>query len=488
MSLQALFEPRSPQKDFMESLRLEINEVMCPENKKEYAQFFTPSCIAKYMANLLVDGVDNRVKLLDCGAGIGSLTIPTINTFKDKIKELDTWEIDKNLAEVLDKNLKKLDCKHTVNNSDFIEDAVGILLDQAFVPSYTHVIINPPYKKINSNSKHRRLLRQVGIETVNLYTAFMALSIKLLKENGVLVAIVPRSFCNGLYYKPFRKFLLSTCSIEHIHIFDSRSGQFKEDGVLQENIIIKLKKAGQKQSVKISECSDESFIDYAENVLDFDEVVKNDNPEWYIHIPSRVSSLSYEKFNFYNSIDDIQVNVSTGAVVDFRMKDFLLKNPSRDSIPLVYPHHFKNGRLVYPLEHKKPNAIRFCESIKKLFFPKGYYIAVKRFSSKEEKKRIQAYLITPDSFSSEFIAFENHWNIFHNQKNGLEKELAIGLLCFLNSSILDKYFRVFSGHTQVNATDLKTIKYPSLSQLKVLGEKYLSKKKASSDEIMQEVL
>jgi adenine-specific DNA-methyltransferase len=46
------------------------------------------------------------------------------------------------------------------------------------------------------------------------------------------------------------------------------------------------------------------------------------------------------------------------------------------------------------------------------------------------------------------------------------------LACFLNSSALDSYFRVFSGHTQVNATDLRNMAYPSLVQLKMLGSEY----------------
>ncbi|MCE3268852.1 MAG: site-specific DNA-methyltransferase, partial [Burkholderiales bacterium] len=85
------------------------------------------------------------------------------------------------------------------------------------LPKYTHVILNPPYKKISSDSQHREKLRLVGIEAVNLYSAFVSLAILLMKQMGQLVAIIPRSFCNGPYYKPFRKLILSSCSIEYLH-------------------------------------------------------------------------------------------------------------------------------------------------------------------------------------------------------------------------------------------------------------------------------
>ena len=46
---------------------------------------------------------------------------------------------------------------------------------------------------------------------------------------------------------------------------------------------------------------------------------------------------------------------------------------------------------------------------------------------------------------------------------------AYGLSVFLNSTAVDEYFRRFSGHTQVNATDLRLLRYPELDKLKQLG-------------------
>ncbi len=51
----------------------------------------------------------------------------------------------------------------------------------------------------------------------------------------------------------------------------------------------------------------------------------------------------------------------------------------------------------------------------------------------------------------------------------MDAETARGLTVFLNSTILDDHFRVFSGHTQVNATDLRNMRYPSREQLRKLG-------------------
>jgi adenine-specific DNA-methyltransferase len=51
----------------------------------------------------------------------------------------------------------------------------------------------------------------------------------------------------------------------------------------------------------------------------------------------------------------------------------------------------------------------------------------------------------------------------------LERSLAVGLYAFLNSTFVDQYFRRFSGHTQVNATDLRSFAYPDRETLQRIG-------------------
>ena len=104
----------------------------------------------------------------------------------------------------------------------------------------------------------------------------------------------------------------------------------------------------------------------------------------------------------------------------------------------------------------------------------GTYVIVRRFSSKEEKRRVVAYIVSPDDIGKGWIGFDNAWNVFHVEKHGFDMTTAMGLACFLNSTILDEHFRVFSGHTQVNATDLKNMRYPAMETLQRLGTAYQS--------------
>src|SRR5207249_10501589 len=80
-----------------------------------------------------------------------------------------------------------------------------------------------------------------------------------------------------------------------------------------------------------------------------------------------------------------------------------------------------------------------------------------------------AAIYDPVRIPSLRVGFENHLNYYHCNGGGLPIDLARGLAVFLNSTLLDLYFRQFNGHTQVNATDLRSLKYPTRSELIKLG-------------------
>jgi hypothetical protein len=137
---------------------------------------------------------------------------------------------------------------------------------------------------------------------------------------------------------------------------------------------------------------------------------------------------------------------------------------------------------------KKPNAIMYNEATEKWLYPTGFYCVVRRFSSKEEKRRVVASVVEPAVFGDHrVVGFENHLNLFHENKRGLPEPLARGLAVFLNTTAMDESFRRFNGHTQVNATDLKLIKYPSRSALIELG-KWAMQHSAITQEMIDEQL
>jgi adenine-specific DNA-methyltransferase len=474
----------------VEKTRLRVSKSTEAKRKSQLGQFLTPARTSQFMAGLFSPVKDVTCRLLDAGAGIGSLSSAFLERCISgdlplgKVK-ITAFEFDETLHDELENTFagysERVPFSYEIIGGDFIEEAVN-RIQFGSDNNFSHAILNPPYKKISSDSRHRHLLRQAGIETVNLYSAFVALALALMAPRGQLVAIIPRSFCNGPYYRPFRNFILERAAIRQMHLFKSRNTAFKDDDVLQENIIIVLDRGGQQGEVKVTTSTDDSFVDLAEHIYPFDRIVLPDDAERFIHVPTSPMRNAIELSSiFIYSLEQLGIQVSTGPIVDFRLKDHLRGMPEPGTVPLLYPAHFSGQNTEWPkIDMKKSNAILRNGETEKWLFPIGFYCVVRRFSSKEEKRRIMASVVQPDIFpNTEVLGFENHLNVFHEGKHGMPEALARGLALFLNTSAVDECFRRFNGHTQVNATDLKMMKYPSREVLMTLGK---SAKDISSDQ------
>jgi adenine-specific DNA-methyltransferase len=367
------------------------------------------------------NNLSGNINLLDPGAGIGSLVSAfveqlLINSAQIESCLITTYEVEETFLSCLEECLieccnalknKGIKAEYSLRNESFIE-SIGETSLPLFTKNshnFTHAIINPPYKKINNQSIEKKILSKLGIETVNLYSAFVWLSMLQLAQNGEIVAITPRSFCNGSYFRPFRKAFLEKMAFENIHIFESRSLAFAEDNVLQENIIF--------------------------------HAVKTENKPKFIEI-----SINSEK-----ELDN---------------------SSEKRLVPLIYPESIKPGKVLFP--PKKPRksiAIENNQQTQKWLIQPGWYVLIKRFSAKEEKRRIVAAVCSP--LDSPALGIENHLNYYHAKGRGVNPDLARGLAAFLNSTLFDNYFRLFSGNTQVNVTDLRKIRYPSKEDLMKLG-------------------
>jgi adenine-specific DNA-methyltransferase len=474
-----------------ENGRRAVSRVLDPNRRSILGQFFTPPATARFMASL-ADPRCERIRFLDPGAGAGALTAAWVaeicsRTRRPREVALTAFEIDQALLPLLQQTLAACEracaevgiaCKWEVRAGDFIEAAV-CALDTGLFPTeslaFDLAILNPPYKKFRSESRTRQLLRRVNVETSNLYTAFLALVIMLLDDEGELVAITPRSFCNGPYFRPFRRHLLSNVNLKRVHVFESRDNAFRDDGVLQENVILHgVKGVRQKRTVRISWSRTPEDENIVERAVPFRRVVRPGDAQAFIHLvlDREGQALADAMERLPCTLDDLGLAVSTGRVVDFRARRWLRSQPIAETVPLIYPTHFDAGVVRWPKPTaKKPNAIIYNNSSAALMVPPGVYVLVKRFSAKEERRRVVAAVFDDRIVACDAVGFENHLNYFHEHGASLERTLAWGLSGFLNSSPLDKYFRQFNGHTQVNAADLRALRYPTRAALINLGRR-----------------
>ncbi|MEA5513564.1 BsuBI/PstI family type II restriction endonuclease [Nodularia sp. UHCC 0506] len=450
-------------------------------------QFLTPAPVARFMARQF-SSLSGNISLLDPGAGVGALTAAFVeqllaNYHKVESCFITAYEVESTFLPSLKQCLinccaalenKGIQANYCLHEKNFIQDTLEINLPlfTTSSSSFTHAILNPPYRKISSQSIEKKILSKLGLETVNLYSAFVWLTVLQLAEDGEIVAITPRSFCNGAYFRPFRKALLESMGLKKIHIFDSRSVVFAEDNILQENIIFHAIKTKYKPDfIEITNNCEFDIHNYSElRYVPYNEVIETNDSEGFIHIVinSLEDFLRVQMNQFSSTLDEIGLEVSTGPVVDFRLKSALRTCLDEQSVPLLYPESMKIGKVLFPPSNpRKSIAIAHNQETEKWLVRSGWYVLTKRFSAKEEKRRVVAAVCSP--LDAPLLGIENHLNYYHAKGQGMNPDLARGLTAFLNSSLFDHYFRQFSGHTQVNATDLRKIKYPCKDDLIQLG-------------------
>ena len=464
---------------------------------KQQGQVFTPPEIAEFMAGLF-DPIPPSFRLLDPGAGGGALSVAFCERLaqcrKPRTLHIDAFETEPRLA----RSLKTIftECRrrleaggHTfsfaVYQEDFIAAAASqveeqhMLFQRRVVDEYDGVITNPPYFKLRKDSEHAKLMERVVHGQPNAYAFFLALAAAVLKPKGQLVAITPRSFCNGLYFRGFRHWFFERMSLDRIHLFESRTEAFKDSGVLQESLITKSRKSQERpRCVSISGSFGKDIpqpLDHQEVAHDL--VVDNSCGEASVKIP--VTETDCRVMRLIEALPqrfkETGLRISTGPVVTFRATEYLLRQRNGESaVPLLMPHNVKFLTTEWPITRKQ-HPIHIIDSEgsrrRKLLIPSRNYVLLKRFSAKEEKRRLTASCLFRSQFKTKRIGLENHLNyVFHTDRELTDDEV-LGIAAVFNSSLVDGYFRILSGNTQVNATEIRNMHFPSLKTIAQIGKR-----------------
>ena len=491
--------------------RLDISNRLAadPKRRADFGQFFTPASVAHFMAAML-QGPNplEELRILDAGGGSGVLTAAAVSEFCSRPKSkrpralhATVWEIDELLTEDLARTFEhcrtvcrkaSLTFTSELRQENFILAAADLVDDGGLFTlkdrrRFHVAIMNPPYRKLRSDSAERVRMSSVGIETSNLYSAFAWLALELLEVGGELVAITPRSFMNGAYFRPFRQALVRELAFSRIHVYDARDVAFHGDDILQENVIFHGIRGGTPRKVKITTSLGPADGGFTERSINPDELILPHDPECVLHVvlDEIDARIAEQMRGLPYTLAELGVSVSTGRVVGFRVRERLHVEARAEDAPLIFPRHFADGFVAWPkASGSKPNALTVTGPDDDLLFSAGWYVLVNRFSAKEEKRRVVAALYDPSRIDAESIAFDNKLNVLHRENAGLSEDLAKGLAVFLNSTAIDAYFRQFSGHTQVNAGDLRSLRFPAAEELERLGRR-MGGSMPTQDEINQ---
>ncbi|MCM1077463.1 MAG: Eco57I restriction-modification methylase domain-containing protein [Bacteroides sp.] len=450
-----------------------------PKSKrKKFGQFFTAASTARFMANLFkIDSSKNHLELLDAGAGTGILSAALLdyifkNGFKGSV-HLTCYETDGDVLPILEKNLLLAKETYRIDFSIRKENYItsqyfgvnSLIADDS--DKYDYVIGNPPYLKISRDAPEAKVMPDVCHGAPNLYFLFWAMGIYNLKPEQELVYIIPRSWTSGAYFKKFRSYLFCQGVITDVHLFESRDKVFDGESVLQETIIVKVKKTTKKpDNISITTSSTSDFSDLKQFTAPYDTVIPKN--QFVYLVTDKVEADVLERVNkLPNTLPDIKMRMQTGLIVDFRTRQVLRDTIEDGAFPLLYSQHIKDGRVIWPLgkegEVIKTDRISFLQE-------NSDFLLVKRFTAKEEKRRLQCGIYLKQKYKQfAYISTQNKVNFVKCDSPCI----TYGLYVLLNSTLYDTYYRILNGSTQVNSTEVNMMPMPEREVIEAMGRELM---------------
>jgi len=496
--------------DYAEKLGILYSKSVNELHKKNLGQFFTPLGIARFMSDCIQSNKE-KLRILDPGCGVGILSTSLVETLISKNTNIRTIEVvafetDVNILPFTESCFKYLahwlkkrniDFTYFLCKNDFILHNSHVLNNLVSEhETYDIVISNPPYFKLPKNDERAIAARAVIHGQSNIYSIFLIIASKFLIENGRLIFITPRSFCSGNYFRLFRETFFSIVDIKLIHLFNSRKDAFKKDKVLQENVImIADKKSTNTDQInipftetirkKITISSSNGIGDIATRRIkeyESESLINYNSRQKILHLPaSEIDEQVIDIFkNWTGSLSAYELEVSTGPVVDFRSEDIITANRKKNSVPLIWLNNVEPMKIVWPKNNGlkgKPKG-QFIDngpnSLSRLI-PNKNYVLLRRFSAKDDNRRLIAAPYFDSMFKSNMLGVENHLNYIYHKETVLSEVEATGLSALLNSQLFDIYFRTFNGNINVSATELRDFPLPDFGLIQTLGKRVIDR-------------
>jgi adenine-specific DNA-methyltransferase len=466
----------------------------CDEaHRKNFGLYLTPHVVANFMVGMLRQRGE-RQRILDPAAGAGILLCAAIEYLVGlpnvpREIELVAYELDAKLIEPLKRVLQHLktwavaydvSIKSVVHKGDFILTHAQAL-EGANTEYFDAVIANPPYFKISKDDPRALAARSVVHGQPNIYGLFMAVSMALLDNDGDFIFITPRSFASGTYFRRFRECFFEMARPCYVHVFGSRRVAFSRDDVLQENVIIHaMKDVDWQQREGNPPCM---IISTSSGLSDLNRVIKEthrlcdvldiSNSARVLRLPTSSKDADVMRLvdSWSGSIRLYGLEISTGPVVPFRATEWLAEKGNGVTVPLLWMNHVQAMEVHWPNGSRKQQYIVSNGDSRYLLLPNRNYVLLRRFSAKEEKRRLTAAPLLSCNLDTPLVGLENHLNYIYRPGGTLTEDEVWGLAALYNSTLLDVYFRCVNGHTQVNATELRAMPLPPMNVIISIGKK-----------------
>ena len=201
--------------------------------------------------------------------------------------------------------------------------------------------------------------------------------------------------------------------------------------------------------------------------------------DYYVYLVTNEEEIQVleQLHKFDKTLPDIGLKMKTGLTVDFRNRDILRDTEEEGAIPLFYSQHIKQGKVQFPINKEHEYVVT---DQKGLMQENRNYLFVKRFTAKEEHRRLQCGVYLAKNYPQySKISTQNKINFIDGLLHEMSECLVYGLYVIFNSTLYDEYYRILNGSTQVNSTEINAMPVPDLESIREMGRKLMKSKDLS---------
>jgi adenine-specific DNA-methyltransferase len=490
------------------SYSLEIHDylhLVSQQMRKQLGQFVTPNAIVKYM--LRASGWVEDANILDkrfadpaCGSGVFLLEAVRVylGALRRAGQPMETW-YPRMVTQFIGLDLDPIACMYTRFNLGLVLapaillwaqehpgsalpalpvhclDTLQALAANLSAPSlfsYDHsavtlrgsfdfVIGNPPYYKTGHlEQRLQNVFRESLYGHPNAYGLFLHAGLEMVRPGGVLGYIIPRSMLSGLYFKNLRRFVEKTAVLEEVTLMAARKKVFED--VLQGTMILVARRRPAEpalvRTAVVRSPADLRAGSLAPARVTQDKIVRQLNglSVWFVSDSERTYRILDKIIGQHPLLSSRAVGciAKTGTIVWNRVKPLLRVAPDDQCLPLVWATDV--GRFAFSFASAsatRPSYLARQASTQALLHH-GLALLVQRVTADEQPHRLVACV--PESFCAQHSTgyfVENHLNVVARVQAETGVDLYY-LLAMLNSDVMEFFFRMMNGNTQVSATEL----------------------------------
>lgn len=294
------------------------------EHRKKFAQFFTPKCIADFMAKWVVETQNDASTILDPAFGLGVFS-NSLYDINQNIKIVG-YDVDDKILQVAQSNfsLSKL---ISIYKQDY--------LTASWEDKFDGIICNPPYLKFHDYDNSLYIpyvnahLNTNLNKFTNLYALFLLKSIYQLKKGGRLAYIIPTEFLNSDYGVEVKRILLKSNMLKHVIVINFQEQPF--DDALTTASILLCENNQITEKVKFYTTNDFSKINIHTNEYKAFIPTELDAQIKWKQYYGEINATKYINLVPFNTFAKVSRGIATGANKYFifnnsKLKEFNLNN------------------------------------------------------------------------------------------------------------------------------------------------------------------